>query len=219
MAFLFRSSTCSGAGFLFSVTLQLSRRCSRSVVSRSVSSTTAVTMEDRPSSALVATTWLAENLFSAPKLRVIDASWYMPNAGRDCGLEFRRKHIPHATFFDIDVVKDETSPLPHMLPSVEDFRTVIEQHHGVSSDSQVVIYSTNGFVGSARVWWTFRCFGFHDVKVLDGGFKKWIEEGHPVADETVRWLIQPPLPHSRHQHCRATTSSLTRESSSFFLPQ
>src|SRR3546814_8334759 len=72
-------------------------------------------MVDFKREALVSTAWLADNL-AAPDLRVVDASYYLPNEGLDGRREFEAHHIPGAVFFDIDAIKDPASALPHMLP-------------------------------------------------------------------------------------------------------
>ena len=63
---------------------------------------------------LVSTEWLAAHL---DDVRVVDASWYMPDEKRDPAKEFEAGHIPGAVFFDIDGIADHTTGLPHMLPS------------------------------------------------------------------------------------------------------
>ena len=57
------------------------------------------TFTDDPKT-LVSTAWLAAHL-KDPDLRVIDASWYLPDAGRDAKAEYQAAHIPGARFFDI----------------------------------------------------------------------------------------------------------------------
>ena len=42
----------------------------------------------------------------------------------------------------------------------------------------VVVYDAN-YV-SARVWWMFRLFGHENVRILNGGFRRWVAEGRPV---------------------------------------
>ena len=69
---------------------------------------------------LVSTGWLAAHT-NDPDLRVLDASWYMPDAGRNAAAEFADAHIPGARFFDIDAISDARSPLPHMAPQPEKF--------------------------------------------------------------------------------------------------
>ncbi|MBT4237787.1 MAG: hypothetical protein HOD70_00100, partial [Oceanospirillaceae bacterium] len=72
------------------------------------------------SSPLVSTQWLDTHLHDA-NLKLIDASWYLPNMQRNGYLEFGQGHIAGALFFDIDRVCDQTSDLPHMAPTAEAF--------------------------------------------------------------------------------------------------
>lgn len=129
---------------------------------------------------LVSTDWLAAHL-GAPDLRILDASWHMPDAGRDARAEYDAEHIPGARFFDIDAISDDQSDLPHMAPPVEKFVSRMRAM-GVGDGHRVVIYDSLGLFSAARVWWLFRLFGKTDVAVLDGGLRKWKAEGRPVED-------------------------------------
>ncbi len=129
---------------------------------------------------LVSTAWLAAHL-KDPDLRVLDASWHMPDSGRDAKAEFAAAHIPGARFFDIDEIADQRSPLPHMMPPVEKFMSRMRAM-GVGDGHQVVVYDSTGVFSAPRVWWTFRLMGQRDVAVLDGGLPKWRAEGRPVTD-------------------------------------
>ena len=129
---------------------------------------------------LVSTQWLDSHL-KDPDLRVLDASWYLPDAGRDPKGEYLAAHIPGARFFDIDEISDQRSTLPHMAPPVEKFMSRMRAM-GVGDGHQVVVYDTAGLFSAARVWWTFRLMGKTDVAVLDGGFAKWQAEGRAVED-------------------------------------
>jgi thiosulfate/3-mercaptopyruvate sulfurtransferase len=139
--------------------------------------------------ALVSTGWLATHLRD-PDLRVLDASWYLPDAGRDSKGEYDAAHIPGARFFDIDDLSDHRSDLPHMAPPPEKFISRM-RGMGVGDGHQVVIYDGAGLFSAARVWWTFRLMGKTDVAVLDGGFPKWRAEGREVED-------LPPMIRDRH---------------------
>jgi thiosulfate/3-mercaptopyruvate sulfurtransferase len=136
------------------------------------------------SEALVSTGWLAEHLGS-PDVRVVDASWYLPAQGRDAKAEYAAAHVPGAVYFDIDEISDDSSPLPHMLPSPAKFSSRVRKL-GLGDGVRVVVYDANRFMASARVWWMFRLFGHADVAVLDGGLVKWRAEGRPVDDLPVR---------------------------------
>ncbi len=132
---------------------------------------------------LVSTEWLAGNL-SAPDLRIVDASYYLPNEGLDPRAEFELHHIPSSVFFDIDDIADSDDPLPHMLPSPQKFSSRVRKL-GLGDGLRLVIYDQRGIWSAPRVWWTFRYFGHQDVAVLDGGLPKWLDEGRPVAEGGV----------------------------------
>lgn len=149
-------------------------------------------MQDDPKT-LVSTDWLAAHL-KDPDLRVLDASWYLPQQGRDAKAEYETAHIPGARFFDIDDISDNRSDLPHMVPPVEKFMSKLRAM-GVGDGHQVVIYDGAGLFSAARVWWLFRLMGQTNVAVLDGGFPKWQAEGHPVED-------LPPVIRDRHMTVR-----------------
>ncbi|HTH17146.1 MAG TPA: 3-mercaptopyruvate sulfurtransferase [Magnetospirillum sp.] len=138
--------------------------------------------------ALVSTEWLAAHL-SAPDVRVVDATYFMPSAGRNAREEYENSHIPGAVYFDVDEIKDSSNPLPHMLPPPEKFASRVRKL-GLGNGNKVVVYDTNG-LGAARVWWMFRVFGHRDVAVLDGGLTKWMAEHRPTED-------LPPMPRDRH---------------------
>ena len=138
---------------------------------------------------LVSTDWLAKHL-KDPDLRLLDASWYLPDAGRDPKAEYDAAHIPGARFFDIDEIADLRSDLPHMVPPVEKFMSRMRAM-GVGDGHQVVVYDGAGIMSAPRVWWLFRLMGKTDIAVLDGGLPKWQAEGHPVDD-------MPPVIRDRH---------------------
>lgn len=136
-------------------------------------------MPDDPRT-LVSTDWLAAHL-KDPDLRVLDASWYMPDAGRDAHDDYRAAHIPGARFFDIEDISDARSDLPHMAPPVEKFMSRMRSM-GVGDGHQIVVYDGAGLLSAARVWWLFRLMGHRDVAVLDGGLPKWQAEGRATED-------------------------------------
>jgi thiosulfate/3-mercaptopyruvate sulfurtransferase len=129
---------------------------------------------------LVSTDWLEAHL-NDPDLRVLDASYYLPDMGRNAKAEYDAAHIPGARFFDIDDIADARSALPHMAAPAEKFMSRMRAL-GVGDGHQVVVYDGMGMFSAARVWWNFRLMGKTDVAVLDGGFPKWQAEGRPVED-------------------------------------
>ncbi len=134
--------------------------------------------------ALVSTEWLASHL-DAPDVRIVDASHHLPTAGRNARSEYDAQHIPGAIFWDIDAIADQATDLPHMLPDADQFARQVGAL-GIGDGHKVVVYDTVSATGAARAWWTFRVFGFRDVAVLNGGFRKWTAEGRPVTADVVR---------------------------------
>ncbi len=128
---------------------------------------------------IVSTCWLNDHL-NGPDIRVVDGSWYLPDAGRDVKAEYAACHIPGAMFFDIDRVADLDSPLPHMAPAPGQFAAQMEKL-GIGGTHRVVAYDSAGVFSAARVWWLFRLAGHEAVAVLDGGLKKWIADGFTTA--------------------------------------
>jgi thiosulfate/3-mercaptopyruvate sulfurtransferase len=143
-------------------------------------------MSQRDPEILVSTAWLAGNL-SDPNLRILDGSWHLPTENRDPSAEYRAGHIQGAQFFDIDQISDTTSDLPHMAPAAAQFAKQVADL-GVSNNSQVVVYDTQGLFSAARVWWLFRYFGLNNIAVLDGGLPKWEAENLPTSDTPVAYI-------------------------------
>ena len=134
---------------------------------------------------IVSTDWLEKHL-EAPDIRIIDSSWYFPQEKRNAEQEFIDCHIPGASFFDIDKIKDNESDLPHMLPPSEMFNSTVRKL-GIGDGHKVVIYDGVGMRSAARLWGMFKVFGYSDVVVLDGGFPKWVKENRSItADLTEK---------------------------------
>lgn len=128
----------------------------------------------------VSAEWLHQRL-GAPDIVVVDGSWYLPTMKRDPAAEYLAGHIPGAVRFDIDAVRDESSQLPHMLPSAASFAAAVGAL-GIGDGMRVVIYDGAGLFAAPRVWWTFRTFGARDVVILDGGLPAWRAEGRPIEE-------------------------------------
>lgn len=127
--------------------------------------------------ALVTTQWLAGEL-SAPDLRILDATWFLPAEGRDAHAEFVAGHIQGAVFFDINAIADQTSPLPTMLPPPAQFAAQLGAL-GVATGNRVVLYDNAPHHTATRAWWMLHSFGI-DAAILDGGLAKWKAEGRPL---------------------------------------
>lgn len=134
---------------------------------------------------LVTASWLANKL-ADPRTVILDAT--LPVTGSAPALSPRahhlQAHIPGALFFDIEELSDQTSPLPHMLPSVESFSRSMSAL-GVGHNMTIVVYEQEGVFSAPRAWWMLRAFGAQEVYILDGGFKAWLQASLPTHSGEV----------------------------------
>jgi thiosulfate/3-mercaptopyruvate sulfurtransferase len=134
---------------------------------------------------LVAPEWLSTRLHD-PHTVILDAT--LPPVGvtppTDTHARYLARHIPGAIFFDIEELSDHSTPLPHMLPTPEDFSRSMSTL-GISNDSTIVIYEQEGVFSAPRAWWTLRTFGAKYVHILDGGLRAWTEANLPTESGPV----------------------------------
>jgi thiosulfate/3-mercaptopyruvate sulfurtransferase len=135
--------------------------------------------------AIVSAEWLKAELHKSD-IRVVDATLFLPDHGRNARAEYEAAHIPGAVFLDLDEVTDPSSGLPHMLPRPEKFASRA-QAMGLGDGSRIVVYDNSPLRSAARAWWMFHLFGAHQVAVLDGGLDAWkaaggaLESGKPIV--------------------------------------
>lgn len=139
------------------------------------------------SSTQVSTAWLAKNL-TAPHVRIVDASWYLPQMNRDARAEYAVGHIPGAVPFNVDEIADLSTGLPHMLLDAQNFGAAMGAL-GIARDDTIIVYDGAGLFSAPRVWWNFRVMGAEATYILAGGLPKWRAEGHPISPE-----IPHPMP-------------------------
>ncbi len=142
---------------------------------------------------LISTDWLEKNL---DNVRIFDGSWHLPSSNRNASKEFHTAHIKNANFFDIDKNSNQKSKLPHMLPEKNDWQKIMSDF-GIKNSDHVIIYDNSDLISSCRVWYTFLYFN-HDpdlVSVLDGGFKKWLNEKKSTTQEIKKFTKSTYLAH------------------------
>lgn len=120
---------------------------------------------------IVNANWLKKNI-NNKNIKIIDASWYLPNSSRDSYKEYIYSHIPNAVFFDIDKICEKNTTLPHMVPVKKVFETEVSKL-GICSEDTIIVYCKDGVKTSPRVWWMFKYFGHKNIFILDGGFRGW----------------------------------------------
>lgn len=120
-----------------------------------------------PSGPLVTTEWLAQNLHH-PQVRLIEVS---VNPGL-----YERAHIPGAVNFSWHA--DLNDKVRRDIVDPQDFEKLLSKA-GVGPDTTVVLYGDTNNWFAAWGAWVFDIYGVKDVKLLDGGRKKWEAENRP----------------------------------------
>jgi thiosulfate/3-mercaptopyruvate sulfurtransferase len=90
--------------------------------------------------------------------------------------------------------------------SKEQFEELMSRS-GVTPDATLVIYGDNNNWFAAWAFWQAKIFGHRDVRLMNGGRKKWLAEGRELSNE------QPDRPRTKY---RAKTADLSLRA---FLPQ
>lgn len=138
-------------------------------------------------SALVHADALAEELAFGAPLRLLDVRWRLDQPeGRPLYLS---GHLPGAVYVDLErelARPGRPDEGRHPLPTVADL-TESARRWGLTAGDRVVVYDDNESVPAARAWWLLRRHGV-DVRVLDGGFRSWVQAGHRLehSDRAVR---------------------------------
>ena len=123
-------------------------------------------------SALVSADWVAENL-SNPSVAIIEVD-------EDTTL-YAQGHIENAiTFHWRDDLQDG---LRRDIISKEGFEALLSKN-GIANDTTVVLYGGNNNWFAAYAYWYFKLYGHQDVRLLDGGRKRWELDARPFVTAT-----------------------------------
>lgn len=119
-------------------------------------------------------------------LCVIDATWYLPAAGRDAAAEYAESHLPGAVHLDLaSDLADPDAPVRNTLAPPDRLARVFGAA-GIGPDTQVAVYDRLGGFSAGRIWWALRLLGHRSVSLLDGGFERWQHEDRPRDRATPR---------------------------------
>jgi len=139
---------------------------------------------------VVSTAWLEAHLVD-PDLRVVDVRGivrppgslprYLPKRE-----DYEQGHVPGAVFVDWtrDIV-DVADPVPVQVARGPEFAARMGAL-GIGDDSLVVAYDDYDHAFAGRLAWALRYHGHDAVRLLDGGWTRWVAEGRPTTRETPR---------------------------------
>ena len=123
---------------------------------------------------LVSTEWLAQHLG--------DENVVVAEVDENPDL-YDEGHIPGAV--KLHWRDDLQDPVERDLVEREDFERLMSER-GISNDTTVVLYGDKNNWFAAYAYWYLKIYGHRDVRVLDGGRQKWIDEGRELTAEVPR---------------------------------
>lgn len=157
---------------------------------------------------LAETGWLEEHLTGA-EIRIVDLRRRVRRMGggwviADDRAAYEAGHVPGAVFAESTrgfVAPQDDGTMPVAPPEqFAEFATRL----GIGPDTLVIIYDDLPVPNpAARLWWTFRYYGHDQVKVLNGGFRKWRAEGRPISTAVPSYAPAAFVPRVR-SNLRAT---------------
>ena len=97
-------------------------------------------------------------------------------------------HVPGAVFVDWtrDIV-DDGDPVPMQVAGPGPFAAKMAEL-GIGDDTLVVAYDDYDHIFAGRLAWALRYYGHDAVRILDGGWSRWVAEGRPTTTPTHRRL-------------------------------
>jgi len=124
---------------------------------------------------LVSTDWLVERL-TEPNVRIVESD--------EDVLLYETGHIPGAV--KIDWVADLNDPLTRDYIDAPRFQRLLRSK-GISDSTTIVLYGDKNNWWATYAFWVFKLFGVKNVRLLDGGRLRWVDEGRDLSTQAPRY--------------------------------
>jgi thiosulfate/3-mercaptopyruvate sulfurtransferase len=126
---------------------------------------------------LVETQWVADNLKDSEKVRIAEVD-YDPRSNYSLG------HIPGAVLFDWK--QDINDPVSRNVLSKQACQDLL-QRAGLNDDTTLILYGDFNNWFAAFAFWVFKYYGYKDVRLMNGGRKKWLIEDRDVNKDIPQY--------------------------------
>jgi thiosulfate/3-mercaptopyruvate sulfurtransferase len=125
---------------------------------------------------LVDTQWVVDHI-NDHEVRIAEVD-YDPTANYNLG------HVPGAVLFDWK--KDINDPVTRNIFSRQSCEDLL-QRTGVNNNTTLVLYGDFNNWFAAFAFWAFKYYGFKDLRLMNGGRKKWLEEDRPISKDIPQY--------------------------------
>ncbi|PKB78682.1 MAG: hypothetical protein BZY88_17225 [SAR202 cluster bacterium Io17-Chloro-G9] len=128
---------------------------------------------------------MAQEGYAHPEF-LVDAEWVDahkddPNVvvvDTDADQAYNRAHIPGAVMVPDNFEKNPDTGRVHIM-SPDQFSAMC-QGLGIGDDTLVITYDNSQSLTAGRLWWALNYYGHTNVKVLNGGWRRWVSESRKV---------------------------------------
>lgn len=122
------------------------------------------------------TQW-AEDHLKDPKVRIAEVDY-------DSSSNYELGHIPGSVLFDWK--KDINEPVRRNILTRRAFEELL-QKAGINNDTTLVLYGDFNNWFAAFAFWVFKYYGYKDIRIIDGGRKKWLIEDRPISKDIPQY--------------------------------
>tara|TARA_Y100001970_G_scaffold53817_1_gene68239 strand:- start:20591 stop:21460 length:870 start_codon:yes stop_codon:yes gene_type:complete len=136
----------------------------------------------------VSASWLEDHL-GDPEVAIIDVrAGFRPQPPGPSDFfsmrsDYDEAHIPGAYYLHmVDDLSDPAGSFPFAALPATNLHDLLGSI-GVSNDQTLVLYGANVHVVTHRCWWSLRQAGANNVRLLDGTYDLWVQDGRPLTDE------------------------------------
>ncbi|MBI4967023.1 MAG: sulfurtransferase [Rhodospirillales bacterium] len=110
---------------------------------------------------------------------------------------YARAHIPGAVNLPYLTLDDPDENAKTGRPIFPQLAASKLGELGIANTTEVVVYDSGNGRAASAIWYVLAYLGHDKIKVLDGGFRKWVKEGRPVAQDVpssikVRYVVGGP---------------------------
>jgi thiosulfate/3-mercaptopyruvate sulfurtransferase len=127
---------------------------------------------------LVDTQWVADHLKGSDKIRIAEVD-YDPRSNYSLG------HIPGAVLFDWK--QDINDPISRNVLSKQACQDLLQHRAGLNDDTTLILYGDFNNWFAAFAFWVFKYYGYKDVRLMNGGRKKWLVEDRDVSKDIPKY--------------------------------
>ncbi len=126
---------------------------------------------------LVSTDWVAQHT-DDPKVRLVEVDVDTS--------AYQKGHIKNAAGWDWTTQLNDN--VRRDIPNARQFEGLCNSA-GISNDNTVVLYGDNNNWFAAFAFWQFKVYGHKDVRLMNGGRKKWELEGRPLTTDVPKFAV------------------------------